>query len=126
MRDSNTPRTSIDRIVAATGHSVRGLSAAWRNEQAFREEVVLATPMFALAFWLGESMAEALLLVGSVMLVLICELLNSGIETTVDRIGTDHHELSGRAKDIGSAAVFLSLLNAGLVWSMIGVGQIFG
>ena len=126
MRDSNPPKTSIDRILAATGHSIRGLAAAWRNEQAFREEVVLAIPMFALAFWLGESLAERLLLVGSVMLVLICELLNSGIEATVDRIGTEHHELSGRAKDIGSAAVFLSLLNAGLVWGVIGVGRIFG
>jgi len=124
MSDSKPSRPTLDRIVAATGHSMRGLAAAWRNEQAFREEVVLAVPMLALAFWLGNSPAERLLLLGSVTLVLICELLNSGIEAIVDRVGTDYHELSGRAKDIGSAAVFLSLLHAGIVWGVIGLGRL--
>ena len=124
MNDPLTSRSTIGRIVAATGHSMRGLAAAWRNEQAFRQEVLLAVPMLPLAFWLGESPAEQLLLLGSVVLVLICELLNSAIEAVVDRVGTEYHELSGRAKDIGSAAVFVSLLHAGIVWGVIGLGRL--
>jgi len=124
MQSTKDSRSTLGRIVAATGYSMRGLSAAWRNEQAFREEVVLGAPMLLIAVWLGNTTIEKLLLVGAVVLVLICELLNSAIEATVDRIGPEHHELSGRAKDIGSAAVFLSLLHAAVVWGVIGIARL--
>jgi diacylglycerol kinase (ATP) len=107
------------RLVNATGYSWAGLQAAWRNEEAFRQEALLCTTLVPLALWLGESAVERALLIGSLLLVVIVELLNSGIEAVVDRIGQERHELSGRAKDIGSAAVFVALLNAAVVWLLI-------
>jgi diacylglycerol kinase (ATP) len=107
------------RIVHATGHSVAGLSAAFRHESAFRQECALAVVLLPAALWLGRSWIEVALLAGSVMAVLIVELLNSAVETVVDRISPDLHPLSKRAKDIGSAAVMLSLLTCALLWGAL-------
>ncbi len=107
------------RLVNATGYSWAGLKAAWRNEEAFRQEALLCAALVPLALWLGEGAVEQALLIGSLLLVVIVELLNSGIEAVVDRIGQERHELSGRAKDIGSAAVFAALLNAAIIWLLI-------
>ena len=109
-------RTGIDRIVRATGHSLNGLRIAYRGESAFRQEFWLAVTLVPLAFWVGRNWIEVLLLAGSVTLVLIVELLNSAIEAAIDRVSLEWHELSKRAKDIGSAAVFLSLLLCAGVW----------
>lgn len=110
-------RTGIERIVHAAGYSCSGLQAAWRGESAFRQETVLAMVLLPTSFWLGQSWIEVALLAGSVMLVLIVELLNSAIEATVDRIALELHPLSKRAKDLGSAAVLLSLLLCGAIWA---------
>jgi len=109
-------RTGFDRIVHAAGYSVEGLRAAYRGESAFRQEFWLAVVMLPLAFWLGHGWVEVALLAGSVMLVLIVELLNSAVEATVDRVSLDLHDLSKRAKDFGSAAVMLSLLLVAGIW----------
>ncbi|MEZ5557299.1 MAG: diacylglycerol kinase [Pseudomonadales bacterium] len=100
-------------------YTVRGLDAAWRNESAFRQECVLALLLLPCAFLLGESLAQTALLVAVLVLVLITELLNSAIEAVVDRISTEHSELSGQAKDMGSAAVALSLLLVPLTWGLV-------
>ncbi len=110
-------RTGLDRVVRAAGYSIEGLKAAYRGESAFRQEFWLAVVLLPTAFWLGTSWVEVALLAGSVMGVLIVELLNSGIEAAIDRVSFELHELSKRAKDIGSAAVFLSLLLCLGVWS---------
>jgi diacylglycerol kinase (ATP) len=110
-------RTGFDRIVHAAGHSISGLRLAYGNESAFRQEVWLATLMLPTAFWLGRGWIEVALLAGSVMLVMIVELLNSAVEAVVDRVSYDWHELSKRAKDFGSAAVMLSLLLCGCIWA---------
>ncbi|MFG5408165.1 diacylglycerol kinase [Piscinibacter sakaiensis] len=109
-------RTGLDRVLHAAGHSLRGLRDAWRGEAAFRQELVLAAIALPLAVWLGRGWVETALLLGSLVLVLIVELLNSAIEATVDRVSMDLHELSRRAKDMGSAAVLLALLLCGGVW----------
>ena len=107
------------RLVNATGYSWAGLCAAWRNEEAFRQEALLCAALAPVALWFGEDGVERALLIGSLFLVMIVELLNSGLEAAIDRIGQERHELSGRAKDIGSAAVFLALLNAGIIWLLL-------
>jgi diacylglycerol kinase (ATP) len=107
------------RLVNATFFSVAGLKAAWRNEAAFRQELVLALVLTPTAVWLGRNAVERALLIGTCWLVLIVELLNSAVEAIVDRVSTDHHKLSGRAKDLGSAGVFVSLLLVLVVWGMI-------
>lgn len=109
-------RTGLDRILKASGYSVQGLQTAYRTESAFRQEVWLAAVLLPLAFWLGRSWVEIVLLLGSVLLLLMVELLNSAIEATVDRISFDLHELAKRAKDYGSAAVSLALALCALVW----------
>lgn len=106
----------IKRVMNATRYSMQGLKAAFKHESAFREEVVLAAIMIPLAFWLDVTQVERILLIAVVVLVMLTELVNSAIEAVVDRIGSERHELSGRAKDIGSAAVFLALLLAGYTW----------
>lgn len=111
--------TGLARIMAAFFNSMNGFKAAWTNEEAFRQEVYLLAVTAPLSLWLGESGIEKALLLGSVLLVLIVELLNTGIEIVVDRISFERHELSGRAKDVGSAAVLLSLLLAGSVWGFV-------
>jgi diacylglycerol kinase (ATP) len=110
-------RTGIDRIVRATGHSISGLRMAYAGESAFRQEAWLAALLLPAAFWLGRSWEQVALLAGSVLLVMIVELLNSGIEAVVDRVSYDWHELSKRAKDFGSAAVLLSLVLCGAIWT---------
>ena len=107
------------RLYRALGYSIRGIRAAFRKEPAFRQEVFLSLLLVPLAFWLGGSGVEKALLVFSLLLVLITELLNSGIEAVVDRFGSERHELSGRAKDLGSAAVLLALINAVVTWSLV-------
>ena len=109
----------IRRLIKATGYSCKGLAAAFRNETAFKQEVALSLVLIPMALWLGGSGLEQALLIMSWLLVLMFELVNSAIEAVVDRIGTEHHELSGRAKDIGSAAVLLALVNAAVVWFLI-------
>lgn len=108
-------RTGLNRLWHATGYSVAGLRAGW-GEKAFRQELCLAAVLLPLAFWLGSGWVETALLAGTVVLVLITELLNSGIEAAIDRIGPELHELSRRAKDMGSAAVLLALLLCTGVW----------
>lgn len=110
-------RTGLQRILNATGYSVAGLRAAYRGESAFRQEVWLCAVLVPAAFWLGEDWVQTALLAASAGLVLVVELLNSGIEAVVDRISYDHHDLSKRAKDIASAAVFLSLVICGGIWA---------
>lgn len=110
-------RSGLNRIIWATLYSYHGLWAGLKHESAFRQEAALALVMLPAAFWLGQTWMEVALLVTVVMLVLIVELLNSGIEAVVDRVSLDLHELSKRAKDFGSAAVHLSLLLCGGVWA---------
>ena len=110
-------RTGLLRIWFATRNSAAGVVAAWHHESAFRQELLLALLMVPAGLWLGRSWVERALLAGSVLLVLIVELLNSGLEAAVDRISLDLHELSGRAKDYGSAAVLLALLLCGCIWA---------
>lgn len=107
------------RVYAAFTNSIAGLRAAWLNEEAFRQECLLVLAGVPLGLWMGRDGIERALLVGVLLNVLIVELLNSAVEATVDRIGPERHELSGRAKDIGSAAVFFSLVLAGAVWLLI-------
>lgn len=106
-------------LISATDYSFKGLRAAFRHETAFRQELLVCALLLPLAWWVGQGPVEWILLGGSCLLVLIVELLNSAIENVVDRIGTEHHELSGRAKDISSAAVMLSLVVAGLTWGLL-------
>jgi diacylglycerol kinase (ATP) len=113
------PRKGFARVVQAAHYSKKGLQATWKNEESFRLEVFLLLPLFPAAFWLGNSVTEQLLLIGSCILVLIVELINSALESIVDRISTENHPLSGQAKDIGSAAVLLSLLWVLFTWIMV-------
>lgn len=108
--------TGLTRIYKAAGYSVKGLTAAWKNEAAFRQEMVAAILAIILAFWLDVDAITRILLIGSVVLVIIIEIINSAIEAVVDRIGSEFHELSGRAKDMGSAAVSLAILLALFIW----------
>ncbi|MDP1685788.1 MAG: diacylglycerol kinase [Hydrogenophaga sp.] len=108
-------RTGASRMWHAFGYSVAGLRSGW-GETAFRQEALAAIVMIPAAFWLGRSWVETALLAGSVMLVMMVELLNTGIETAIDRIGPEWHDLSKRAKDMGSAAVLLSLLLCVGIW----------
>lgn len=109
-------RAGLSRIVHAGGYSMAGLHAGWQ-ETAFRQEVLAAVFMLPASIWLGQSWVEVALLAGSVLIVMIVELLNTGIETAIDRIGPEWHDLSKRAKDMGSAAVLLSLLLCGGIWT---------
>ena len=111
--------TGITRIIKAFGFSMQGLKAAYKLEEAFRQEVWLFIVTMPLALWLGETGIEKALLIGSILLLLIIEILNSAIEATVDRFGGEQHELSGRAKDMGSAAVFLGMVNAAVIWLLV-------
>jgi len=112
-------RIGISRIFHATRYSWQGLKAAWKNEAAFRQELILALVGVPLAFWLAENEIELLWLILPLFLLVIAELVNSSIEAVVDRISDEHHELSGRAKDIGSAIVFVTLLLLGVIWSIV-------
>jgi diacylglycerol kinase (ATP) len=114
--DQQKLRTGLDRIMHAAGFSLAGLRAGW-GETAFRQEALAAIVLIPLAFWLGHGWVEIALLAGSVLIVMIVELLNTGIEAAVDRIGPEWHDLSKRAKDMGSAAVLLSLVLCGGIWA---------
>ena len=115
--------TGLTHLIHSTRYSMKGLKAAFVNEAAFRQEVALCIILFPAAVFLGQTLIERLLLIGCCVLVLIAELINSAIESVVDRIGPEHHELSGRAKDIGSAAVFIALVFAGVTWGSILVSR---
>jgi diacylglycerol kinase (ATP) len=107
------------RILQATRWSIQGLCAAWLHESSFRLEVYLFAVLAPLALWLGDTGVERALLVGSMTLVLSAELLNSAVEAVIERYGAEHHELAGRAKDMGSAAVFVLMMNVLLVWGLV-------
>lgn len=111
--------TGLRRVLMATRYSAQGFVHAWKHEAAFRQEIGLTLVLLPLALWLGRSGAERLMLIGCCLLVLIVELLNSAIETAIDRFGDEEHELSGRAKDLGSAAVFVSLVLVAAVWGTV-------
>jgi diacylglycerol kinase (ATP) len=115
----NRHRTGWRRLRAAAGYSVQGLRAAWINETAFRQEVLLVLLLVPLAYWLGTTATQRALLILSLLAVLITELLNSAVEAAVDRMGSEHHELSGRAKNMGSAAVMVALIAAAWVWGLV-------
>jgi diacylglycerol kinase (ATP) len=112
-------KTGLSRLIDATGYSFKGFKAAFKHEAAFRQEVFLALILIPTAFWFAESGLQLALLLGSLLLVLMVEIINSAIEAVVDRLGHELHELSGRAKDLGSAAVFLALINALVIWLAI-------
>jgi diacylglycerol kinase (ATP) len=112
-------KTGFARIVDATHYSFRGLRACWRHEAAFRQEVALCMVLTPAAFWLAGSAAEWLHLVTPLFVLLVVELLNSAVESTVDRIGGERHELSGRAKDMGSAAVMIVLVWTACAWGAL-------
>ena len=112
-------KKGFDRLYHAAIYSWQGFKAAYKSEEAFRQEVFLCIVLIPLGLYLGQNGIERAILLGAVLLILIVELLNTGIEVLTDRVGTDHHELSGKAKDIGSAAVFLSLINAAVVWALV-------
>lgn len=115
---ASSQNTGFKRVYKAFFYSMAGLSSAWKNEAAFRQEVIIALFLLPAAFWLGDSTLHRSVLIISVFIVLITELLNSCIEAAIDRISDEKHELSKRAKDIGSAAVFLSLVTFIVVWGL--------
>ena len=117
MNNPHKGRTGMNRVLHAARHSASGLASAWLHESAFRQELVLALAMLPAAVWLGNTWVERGLLAATVLLVLIVELLNSGIEAAIDRVSLELHELSKRAKDYGSAAVLLALLLCAGVWT---------
>jgi diacylglycerol kinase (ATP) len=111
--------TGIRRVLRATVYSAQGFSHAIKHESAFRQELALTIILLPVALWLGQSIVERALLIAVLFMVLIVELLNSAIEAAIDRHGDEHHELSGRAKDLGSSAVFISLVIVVLVWGAV-------
>jgi diacylglycerol kinase (ATP) len=112
-------KTGLRRLINAAGYSMAGLAAAARHEDAFRQELFMAAILIPLGLWLGKSGIERALLVGSVLVVLIVELLNSAVEAAVDRVSLDDHSLAKRAKDIGSAAVMMSLVMLAAIWLLV-------
>ena len=112
-------KKGLTRIWNALGYSRDGIAAAWQNEAAFREEILLAAVTIPLAIYLGKTGVDRALLVGSIILILIVEILNSALEAVVDKASPEKHELAKRAKDMGSAAVLISLFNAAAVWACV-------
>jgi diacylglycerol kinase (ATP) len=119
--DTNKPKNNrgLRRLINAARWSMKGFRSTFRNEEAFRQELLLLVVLAPLGYWLGQTGVERALLIGSLFLVLIVELLNTAVETVVDRIGPEHHKLSGRAKDQGSAAVFLAVMWVILTWTLV-------
>lgn len=117
------PTFGIKRIFNASIFSWRGIKATWQSEAAFREELILCIFLFPGAFWLGENLSQTALLIIPLFIVLIVELLNTGIEHAIDRVGYERHELSGLAKDAGSAAVFVSNMLTILVWALVALDR---
>ena len=116
---AHSGRRGLVRVWHAFDYSWRGLRDAYRHEAAFRQELVLVAVLLPLGIWLGDSGVERALLAGSVLLILVVELLNSAVEAAIDRFGDEHHPLSARAKDMASAAVLITFLLAALVWGLI-------
>lgn len=119
MKSPYKGKTGIKRLANAFSYSVAGTLAAFKHEDAFRQEVILSAILIPLALYLGQTAIEQALMISSILLIIIVELLNSSLEATVDRISVKRHKLSKRAKDIGSAAVFFSLINAAVIWFLI-------
>ena len=119
MKSPYKGKTGIKRLANAFKYSVAGTLAAFKHEDAFRQEVILSIVLIPLAIYLGETTTEQALMITSVILIIIVELLNSSVEATVDRISVKRHKLAKRAKDLGSAAVFFSLVNASVIWFLI-------
>lgn len=119
MESQYKGKTGVRRLWNAFGYSLAGFRAAYKHEDAFRQEVALAAILIPLAFWLPVGNSGKALMIASVLLVIIIELLNSAIEATVDRISLDDHDLAKRAKDIGSSAVLVSLINVMVVWALV-------
>jgi len=117
MADSGNK--GLKRLVLATGYSWKGLRAGWQNEEAFRQEVILAVILIPLALWLDTGLIQTILMISSILLILIVEILNSAIEAVVDLVTSEKQTLAGRAKDMGSAAVMLSLINAAVIWCLV-------
>ena len=113
------------RIIMAARWSMQGLAAAWRHESSFRLEAYLLAVLGPLALWLGGDGVERAVLLGSLLLVLAAELLNSSVEAVIERYGAEYHELAGRAKDMGSAAVFVLMMNVLLTWGAIVAPRLF-
>jgi diacylglycerol kinase (ATP) len=119
MKSPYKGKTGLRRLMNAFGYSIAGTLAAFKHEDAFRQEVVLAVVLTPVALYFGETAIHQALMIGSLLFIIIVELLNSSIEATVDRISVKHHKLAKRAKDIGSAAVFFSLINAAVIWFLL-------
>jgi diacylglycerol kinase (ATP) len=119
MKSPFKGKTGIKRLANAFTYSVAGTLAAFKHEDAFRQEVILSIILIPLAIYLGQTAIEQALMISSILLIIIVELFNSSLEATVDRISVKRHKLSKRAKDIGSAAVFFSLVNAAVIWFLI-------
>ena len=119
MKSPYKGKTGLKRLINAFSYSISGTLAAFKHEDAFRQEVILSAVLIPLALYLGQTGIEQALMIASILLVIIVELLNSSVEATVDRISVKRHKLSKRAKDIGSAAVFFSLINATVIWFLI-------
>ena len=119
MKSPYKGKTGIKRLLNAFQYSVAGTLAAFKHEDAFRQEVILSIILIPLAIYLGQTPIEQALMITSILLIIIVELLNSSVEATVDRISVKRHKLAKRAKDIGSAAVFFSLVNASVIWFLI-------
>ena len=119
MKSPYKGKTGIKRLANAFTYSVAGTLAAYKHEDAFRQELILSIVLIPLAIYLGQTVIEQALMIASILLIIIVELLNSSVEATVDRISVKRHKLSKRAKDIGSAAVFFSLVNAAVIWFLI-------
>ena len=119
MKSPYKGKTGLRRLVNAFGYSIAGTLAAFKHEDAFRQEIVLAVVLTPVALYFGETAIDQALMIGSLLFIIVVELLNSSIEATVDRISVKHHKLAKRAKDIGSAAVFFSLINAAVIWFLL-------
>ena len=119
MKSPYKGKTGFKRLVNAFGYSINGTLAAFKHEDAFRQEAVLSVALTPVALYFGETVIHQALMIGSLLFIIIVELLNSSIEATVDRISVKHHKLAKRAKDIGSAAVFFSLINAAVIWFLL-------
>jgi diacylglycerol kinase (ATP) len=118
-------KTGIRRLINAFYYSLAGFKAAWKNEEAFRQEIILLVFVIPVAIWLGETGTQRALLIGFYLIIPLVEIINSAIEATVDRVGQERHKLSGRAKDLGSAAVLLSICIAIVVWCFIAFDRFF-
>jgi diacylglycerol kinase (ATP) len=119
MKSPYKGKTGFKRLINAFGYSIAGTLAAFKHEDAFRQEVVLAAVLTPVAIYCGETALDQALMISSLLFIIIVELLNSSIEAAVDRISIKHHKLAKRAKDIGSAAVFFSLINAAVIWFLL-------